>query len=180
MTESQKQFSYTSQEIDDLLRDMNENSQLKYMAQWFSFFYEDPAEETPLDNESEYGYAFISGGPFYAEDELRERFETTVEESAILTLLDELAGLGNVWAPTYENPHHINNQTDDEDDEPEPPPPSKFQIYRGAGSKWYWAFLLEPDIIIAVGGEPHDTKQECYTDINLVKFSEDDLIEELS
>ena len=114
MTEPRKIYSYTSQEVDDLLRDLNENSQVKYMAQWFSFFYEDPAQDTPLDSESEYGYAFIFGGPFYAEEELRERFETIVEESAILELLDELAGLGQVWAPTYDNPHHITNQKDDE------------------------------------------------------------------
>ena len=114
------QLSYTSKEVDMLLRNLNERFQADYMHQWFTFFYVDPAQEIPLDNESEYGYAFIWGGPFFAEEELRERFETIVDELAIESVLEDVSKLGFVWAPTWEHPNHEGNKILSDPDDSEP------------------------------------------------------------
>ena len=106
MTVEQKTFSFVSQEVDGLLKNLESVFQVDYMRSWFCYFYEDPAHESLLDSEAEYGYAFQQGGPYDAEEELRERFEEVTGDAPILELLEELSGLGTVWAPTYNHPQH--------------------------------------------------------------------------
>lgn len=73
------------------------------LVDWFHYFYEDPANETPY-NGREGGYLYVKGGPYYAEEELRDNFEDVVSEDAILEAVDEIQSDGTFdWAPS---PHH--------------------------------------------------------------------------
>ena len=74
---------------------------------WVHYFYEDPANETPY-NGREGGYLYIKGGPYSAEDELRENFEDVVPEDAILVAVEEIQSDGLFdWAPSHRHPDSI-------------------------------------------------------------------------
>jgi len=82
-------------------------STAKYLVEWFRFFYEDPANETPY-NGREGGYLYINGGPYSAEEELRENFEDVVSEDAIMLAIDEIQEDGTYdWAPSSQHPDKI-------------------------------------------------------------------------
>ncbi len=102
-------YPLASSEVDRLLEGLDSELQIVYMEGWFFHFFEDPAHESFHDSEAEYGYAFQQGGPYYAEEELRERFEEVVGQAPIVELLEELSGLGFVWAPTRHHPGHTDN-----------------------------------------------------------------------
>lgn len=71
----------------------------KYLVDWFHYFYEDPANETPYISR-EGGYQYIKGGPYSAEEELRENFEDVVAEDAILEAVEDIQRDGFDWAPS--------------------------------------------------------------------------------
>lgn len=74
---------------------------VKYLVDWFHYFYEDPANETPY-NGREGGYLYIKGGPYSAEEELRENFENVVPEDAILEAVEDIQSDGLFdWAPSH-------------------------------------------------------------------------------
>lgn len=80
---------------------------VKYLVDWFHYFYEDPANETPY-NGREGGYLYIKGGPYSAEEELRENFEDLVPEDAILEAVEEIQSDGLFdWAPSHRHPDNI-------------------------------------------------------------------------
>lgn len=82
---------------------LTRDSMVKLLVQWFHHFYEDPANETPY-NSREGGYLYIKGGPYFAEEELRDDFEGIVSEDAILAAVDEIQSDGLFdWAPS---PNH--------------------------------------------------------------------------
>lgn len=89
----------------DALRGMDREAQIETMRQWFFALYEDPAQETPYSG-SDGGYFYIHGGPYDAEEELREEFEEIVGEESIMALVNELADLGHEWAPTIRHPKY--------------------------------------------------------------------------
>lgn len=79
----------------------------KYLVDWFLYFYEDPANETPY-NSREGGYLYIKGGPYSAEEELRENFEDVVPEDAILEAVADIQSNGLFdWAPSPRHPASI-------------------------------------------------------------------------
>ena len=67
------------------------------MGHWFHSNYENPAERTPFES-SEGGYIYIWGGPYDAEEVLREEFEGIVEEAIICQLARELSAKCIQWA----------------------------------------------------------------------------------
>jgi len=80
---------------------------VKYLVDWFHYFYEDPANETPY-NGREGGYLYIKGGPYSAEEELRENFEDVVPEDAISEAIEEIQSDGLFdWAPSDRHPDSI-------------------------------------------------------------------------
>lgn len=82
-------------------------SLVKHLVDWFHYFYEDPANETPY-NSREGGYLYIKGGPYSAEEELRENFEGAVPEEAILSAVEEIQSDGLFdWAPSHRHPASI-------------------------------------------------------------------------
>lgn len=83
---------------------MSKDEQIDAMREWFFTRFEDPAQETPHDSEE--GYIYIYGGPYDAEEELREQFEGAVAEETITALLEELSDSGFEWAPTSQHPDY--------------------------------------------------------------------------
>ena len=49
----------------------------------------------------------MHGGPYDAEEELREEFEEIVGEEPILVLVRQLADFGEEWAPTTQHPKYV-------------------------------------------------------------------------
>ncbi|MGF6181251.1 DNA-binding MarR family transcriptional regulator [Massilia sp. UYP32] len=75
------------------------DQQIELMREWFLARYCDPAHETPYES-AEGGYIWIWGGPYYAEDELRERFGGVVADEVIEALAEDLNFDGGYeWAP---------------------------------------------------------------------------------
>lgn len=73
---------------------------VRYLVDWFHYFFEDPANETPY-NSREGGYLFIKGGPYNAEEELRDNFEDVVPEDALMAAVEEIQSDGLFdWAPS--------------------------------------------------------------------------------
>jgi hypothetical protein len=63
------------------LPNVDAQTQMAAMENWFWANYEDPAENTPYVG-SEGGYQFIHGGPFNAREELEGEFANLVAEDA--------------------------------------------------------------------------------------------------
>lgn len=73
---------------------------VKLLVEWFHCLYEDPANETPY-NTREGGYLYIKGGPYDAEEELRDSFEGVVPEDALIAAVEEIQSEGLFdWAPS--------------------------------------------------------------------------------
>jgi hypothetical protein len=78
---------------------MSKDKQINFMRDWFGERYEDPAQHTPHDS-SEGGYIWIYGGPFDAEEVLRDEFEARAKEGVIDELADELSNECWQWTHT--------------------------------------------------------------------------------
>lgn len=77
---------------------------VEQLVEWFRQYHEDPANETPY-NGREGGYLYIHGGPYSAEEELRDNFEDIVSEEAIMEAVDEIQEDGTwEWAPSSQHP----------------------------------------------------------------------------
>ena len=88
------------------LKRLGREKQVDYITNWFSGLYEDPANETPY-NGQEGGYQYIWGGPYDAEEEIREEFEGVASENAIQAAIDEVQSDGIYeWAPSTNHPDH--------------------------------------------------------------------------
>jgi len=72
----------------------------KAMVKWFFDNYEDPANGVPFDSE-EGGYQFVFGGPYYAKDELEEKFPEASEED-IEEAVDYINPFGWEWVKVGE------------------------------------------------------------------------------
>jgi len=79
--------------FDDRFDASQENASVQSMVKWFLENYEDPVESCPHD---EGEYVFIYGGPYYAEWELRARFEDK-EEVDLVRALDILSDVSE-WS----------------------------------------------------------------------------------
>lgn len=91
----------------DWTKALTKSSVVKYLVDWFHHFYEDPANETPY-NSREGGYLYIKGGPYSAEQELRDNFEDVVREDAILEAVEDIQSDGLFdWAPSHRHPASI-------------------------------------------------------------------------
>ena len=78
---------------------MSRADKREVMVEWFGANYEDPANRLPYES-AEGGYQWIWGGPYNAEEELREQFEGLVPESLIGELVAQIEGDGLYdWAP---------------------------------------------------------------------------------
>jgi hypothetical protein len=67
------------------------------MWRWFATRFADPEQLVPPDDDG--GYAFTDGGPYLADQILRDRFETCVAPEVIEDLVREVqAEVGNEWA----------------------------------------------------------------------------------
>ena len=78
-------------------------TQKEVLKEWFYWNFEDPVERTPHDS-SEGGYDFIWGGPYDAEEELRDEFESLgVPDKVINEVVKEVTEDGTfMWAPTFD------------------------------------------------------------------------------
>ena len=88
---------WTAEELETLEPEM----QKEVLKAWFFRNFEDPAESTPHDS-SEGGYQFIWGGPYDADEELRDEFEPLgVSHEVIDEVVEEVTKDGLfLWAPT--------------------------------------------------------------------------------
>src|SRR5437588_8079992 len=75
---------------DDELRTADQDTQFAQMREWFLARYCDPAHETPYES-AEGGYIWIWGGPYYAEQELQDRFSGIVPDDVIERLATDLS-----------------------------------------------------------------------------------------
>lgn len=86
--------------------------QVSYLVWWFGQYYWDPAHETPY-NGREGGYLYVFGGPYNANDELRQEFEGVVAEKAIEQAVDEIEQDGTFdWAPSPKHPDQVSARED--------------------------------------------------------------------
>lgn len=95
---------------------LTHSSMVRYLVEWFHHFFEDPANDTPY-NGREGGYLYLKGGPYSAEEELRESFEGIVNEDAILAAANKIQSYGIFdWAPSPRHPASIDFYDDGLDD----------------------------------------------------------------
>ena len=66
----------------NLLKKLSKDEQIDMMRTWFSERFEDPAQRTPYESR-EGGYIWIHGGPFEADDVLRNEFDGFAKSEAI-------------------------------------------------------------------------------------------------
>lgn len=72
---------------------------IEEMLDWFHNNFEDPNEATPFESGE---YLFIAGGPFEAEEVIREEFDHVFPEPWIEEVIDEIESSGiQDWAPDY-------------------------------------------------------------------------------
>ena len=127
----------TSSELQQLDRE----TQLKVMRDWFFSIYEDPVHNTPHDS-SEGGYIFIWGGPYEASEELGDEFGGIVPDKIIDELVSELNDISGVWTNHPEGSPEVPIEELDEfeitisNTLPDPlPSPVSFEIRDGAVHK---------------------------------------------
>lgn len=76
---------YTNNSFDKYIENKTEEEQeeienhIMEMKEWFLSYYEDPAEHCPFESR-EGGYFYTNGGPYNAEDEIRDNFDYPEEE----------------------------------------------------------------------------------------------------
>ena len=86
---------------------LTRGSLVKLLVGWFHYLYEDPANETPY-NSREGGYLYVKGGPYNAEQELRDNFEDVVPEDALMAAVEEIQSDGLFeWAPSPRHPASV-------------------------------------------------------------------------
>lgn len=94
------------------LQRLSSSDQVPYLIFWFSQLFWDPAQEMPY-NGREGGYIYPYGGPYNANDELREEFEHLVAEESIQEAIKEIESDGTFdWAPSPKHPDQIAAQED--------------------------------------------------------------------
>ncbi|KZK80871.1 KAP family P-loop domain protein [Pseudovibrio sp. Ad46] len=80
---------------------------------WFHHYYEGPENELFYDKED--GYIYIYGGPYGAEEEIRDQFEEFVTDEVIKSAVSSLERGGTVdWAPSPNHPNQIAAAREDE------------------------------------------------------------------
>jgi hypothetical protein len=84
---------------EEVLRDLEAETQRDVMETWFRQNFEDPAERTPYETR-EGGYQWIWGGPYDALEELELEFSGVVSDEIIEELADKLNDECPEWAPT--------------------------------------------------------------------------------
>lgn len=88
-------------------KNITQSAMAEHLVSWFKFYYEDPANETPY-NGREGGYLYINGGPYDAEEELRDNFESVVSEDVILEAVSRIQEDGTFeWAPSSQHRNKI-------------------------------------------------------------------------
>ncbi|MBO9407646.1 hypothetical protein J7399_09415 [Shimia sp. R9_1] len=87
---------------------MSEQDLVDSLVQWFHHFYEDPQNETPFDSE-EGDFVYIYGGPYNAEEVIRDSFGSFVTDAVIQEVVDQVQRDGTVnWAPSPNHSDQIN------------------------------------------------------------------------
>jgi hypothetical protein len=76
--------------------------QITIMKEWFFSKYEDPVNNCPYESRGG-GYQYIWGGPYDAEEVLKEKFENMVSEKAIEKLISELEQVSSIWSRRPDN-----------------------------------------------------------------------------
>jgi len=90
-------------QFPDWANSLTQPAMADHLVNWFQFYFEDPANETPY-NSREGGYLYIHGGPYNAEEELRDNFESAVSEGAILEAVSRIEEDGTFdWAPSSQH-----------------------------------------------------------------------------
>lgn len=86
----------------DQLAGLDPETQQEVLKTWFHRNFEDPAESTP-HNSAEGGYQYVWGGPYDADEELRNEFEPLgIPDEVIAEVVEELTKGGLYdWAPTH-------------------------------------------------------------------------------
>lgn len=80
----------------DNLTNEDEETQLEEMRNWFFANFQDPVEETPYDS-AEGGYIYLYGGPYHADEVLREKFEGKVSDEVLEKLIQEIGNISWEW-----------------------------------------------------------------------------------
>ncbi len=101
MTDSSSEKTYQRDSGEPIsetkLRSSKTPTQMEVMRQWFYERFEDPVHHCPYD---EGEYVYIYGGPYDAEEQLREEFDGIVREKALEQLIEELSSEGSEWSST--------------------------------------------------------------------------------
>lgn len=86
------------------IKNLDVDSQIEIMKEWFARNYADPAENTPYET-AEGGYIYIWGGPYYAREELMEEFGLLIDEQLINDLSNVLEEECYEWSgkPTVDD-----------------------------------------------------------------------------
>lgn len=84
------------------LKYKSKEDQLEVMRSWFFENFEDPANSCPYDGR-EGGYAYIYGGPFYAQEALEMTFGGYIKDSYIEELVGELECECHEWSGNSDN-----------------------------------------------------------------------------
>jgi len=92
---------------------LSKKKQIEFMRGWFGARYEDPAQHTPYDS-GEGGYIWIYGGPYDADDVLRDNFEGLAKKNAIEELVDELHDECWNWTRTQSYNDHLFPREEDD------------------------------------------------------------------
>ncbi|KIT14708.1 hypothetical protein [Jannaschia aquimarina] len=94
-------------QFPDWAKSLTQSAMADHLVNWFQLYYEDPANETPY-NGREGGYLYIHGGPYNAEEELRNNFESIVSERAIIEAVSRIEEDGTFdWAPSSQHRNMI-------------------------------------------------------------------------
>jgi len=117
--------------------EMEPAEQRELMIQWFFQNFEDPANQTPWDNETK-EYVYIWGGPYSASDQLSEKFEGLVSESLVAEVVEEIESDGTYdWAPRSNSPFHEDGRDGEDQEDGEPPEPPSLEFYLDEPSDRY-------------------------------------------
>lgn len=76
--------------------------QFEAMRSWFFDNFEDPVNCCPYESQ-EGGYFYIFGGPYYAGEELQEKFGSYVKDDYIQELVDDLQEICYEWSGNSSN-----------------------------------------------------------------------------
>jgi hypothetical protein len=95
-----------------IFRRMKRAEKREVMLEWFGANYEDPVHRLPYES-AEGGYQWVWGGPYSAEEELRDIFEGFVPRTLIAEVVEEVESDGLFdWAPTPRRGDYV---ADDDD-----------------------------------------------------------------